>query len=145
MPIDISWEDTAQKPEEAEFQKSKQGKLDEEEEEEVEEAEEEQEQQEELKERREGTDEEYESMGIAEMIGSVWNEVATSKGYEAITDKQLEFLNKHTARLEEKHLGDKMKMMPEVEAGLAHLVVYLPKWLKKKQDDADKPKKPDNS
>ena len=138
MPIDITWEDTKQKPEETEFQKSKQTTLDEETKEELEE-----EQQEADRESRESVEEEskeYEPMGLAAMIGGVWNEVATPKGYEPLTDKQLDFLNTHTARLEEKHLKDKMLMMPEVEALLAHAVIYVPKWLKKKQEDAKKPK-----
>lgn len=80
----------------------------------------------------------YESMGLAEMVSEMWNDVGGEKGYELVTDKQKAFLEKHTARLEEKHFKEKMDMIPELEAALAHVVVYVPKFLKKRRLDRQK-------
>jgi hypothetical protein len=125
--IDIEWKDVEKKVEEDEFQKEKKAQYDE------------QQQQQQTEQNSEQNSEqddadEYESLGLASMISEVWNEVAVDKGYEPVTEKQDAFLQRHTEKLEQKYLKDKMNMLPEVEAGLSHLVVYLPKWLKHKRE-----------
>ena len=75
---------------------------------------------------------ENESLGLAALIGETWNEIVVSKGYESVTDKQLTFLNNHTQKLEQKYLNDKQNIMPEIDALLSHVVVYLPKIIKHK-------------
>lgn len=75
---------------------------------------------------------ENESLGLAALIGETWNEIVVSKDYESVTDKQLTFLNNHTQKLEQKYLNDKQNIMPEIDALLSHVVVYLPKIIKHK-------------
>lgn len=120
--INIEWKDVEKKVEEDEFKQEKKAQYDEQQQQQSEQN---------SKQNNEQNDkDEYESLGLASMISEVWNEVAVNKGYEPVTDKQNTFLQKHTEKLEQKYLKDKMNMLPEVEAGLSHLVVYLPKWLK---------------
>ena len=76
-------------------------------------------------------DQPNEIVGIARMGADTWNEIAVSKGYEPVTDAQKDFLQKHTNRLEEKYLRDRINILPEVESALVHVVVYLPKYLRK--------------
>lgn len=128
--IDIEWKDVAEKVEEAEFKDEKkaeyeqqQNKLKEQQ------ADAEQEQQ------SGSSDDDFESIGLSGVISEVWNEVAVDKGYEPVSDKQSAFLQRHTERLEEKYLKDRMDMLPEIDAALAHVVVYLPKWLKHQREN----------
>lgn len=123
--ISVEWEDIAPKLEEAEFMKEKAAKLG-------------------NKTMQTGapnnsgngtsgsqtTPSNYESIGLSDMVSEIWNEVAVEKGYEPVNEKQKEFLNRHTARVEEKYLKDRMNMLPEIESALAHFTVYVPKWLK---------------
>jgi len=125
--IDIEWEDVEKKVEEDEFKKEKKAEYDKQQKEQKTEEKEEQE-------KPEAQVQKYEPIGLSSLGSEVWNEVAVEKGYEAVSDKQSEFLQKHTARLEEKYLKDRMNMLPEIEAGLAHVVVYLPKWLKHRKE-----------
>ena len=66
---------------------------------------------------------------LAGLIADTFNEIGAERGYDPVSEAQRAFLVKHSAAVEEKYLKDIM-IYPEVEAGLAHLVVYLPKWTK---------------
>jgi hypothetical protein len=77
---------------------------------------------------------------LAGLIADSFNEVGVDRGYDPVTDAQRAFLVKHTARAEEKYLKDIM-LYPEIEAGLAHVVVYLPKLTKKMTADNKRQKK----
>ena len=123
--IDIEWKDVAAKLEETEFKDEKQKQLA------AQQAAQQQEAAKTETEQQNNTDapDEYEAIGLASLISGVWNEVAVDKGYEPVTEKQDAFLQRHTARLEEKWLKDKTDMLPEIDAALSHAVVYLPKWL----------------
>ena len=125
--IDIEWKDVEKKLEEDEFKTEKKAEFDKQQKEQ-------QEEQTEQTEQAEQTEQDYESIGLVDLVSESWNELAVEKGYEPVTEKQQASLRKHTARLEEKYLKDKMNMMPEIEAGLAHLVVYVPKWLKHRKE-----------
>lgn len=129
MALDIKWSDIKPKLEEEEFKKAKKTKLDEQNAAEEEQAEGEEEAAEE-----ETEGERYEPMGLAELGAELWNESAVPKGYDAISEQQKAFLDKHTGRLEEKWLKDRLKILPEIEAGLSHIIVYLPKWLKYRRE-----------
>ena len=119
--MDIEWKDVEKKIEEDEFAKEKQATLREQQAAAAGKAE--------TKTAPE-TDNQYETIGLSSMISEVWNETAVEKGYDPVTEQQDEFLRRHTARLEEKYLKDRMNLLPELEAALSHAVVYLPKWLK---------------
>lgn len=67
------------------------------------------------------------SIGLAALLYETWNTVAVKKGYDEVNPIQKQFLDKHTEKLEEKWLAD-IELLPELEAGLSHLIVYLPKW-----------------
>lgn len=69
------------------------------------------------------------SIGLAAIIYETWNSIAGPKGYDEVNPAQKTFLDKHTAKLEAKWLKD-IELLPELEAGLSHVVVYLPKWVK---------------
>lgn len=86
------------------------------------------------------TDNEYdEQIGIAGMIAEVWNDVGVKRGYDEISEKEITFLNKHSAKLERKMLD--LKLTPEIDAALSHIVVYAPKWIKHHNEtNQDKPK-----
>ena len=81
---------------------------------------------------------EFEAMGLAGMIAEIWNEVGGEKGYEEVTDRQIEFLNKRSARFEKKYLEDRTNILPEIELALSHAVVYVPKWLKHRRQNRGK-------
>ena len=120
--IDIEWKDVEKKVEEEEFKKEKAAEY--------------QQQTEQQKTEQQKTEtatedkEKFEALGLSDVISETWNEIAVDKGYEAVNEKQAAFLRKHSERLEEKYLKDRMNLMPEIEAGLTHFVVYMPKWLK---------------
>ena len=73
------------------------------------------------------TDNRPHSIGLAALVYETWNTVAVKKGYDEVNSIQKQFLDKHTEKLEEKWLAD-IELLPELEAGLSHLIVYLPKW-----------------
>jgi Skp family chaperone for outer membrane proteins len=120
--IDIEWKDVEKKVEEDEFKKEKAAEY--------------QQQQSDQKTEQQKTEtatedkDKFESIGLADIVSETWNSIAVDKGYEAVTPQQAAFLRKHSERLEEKYLKDRMNLMPEIEAGLTHFVVYMPKWLK---------------
>ena len=76
------------------------------------------------------------NLGIADMISGIWNEVAVERGYEPVNEKQQEFLNKHTMRFEDKYLKDRINILPEIDAALAHFTVYVPKYIKHRKETA---------
>ena len=81
----------------------------------------------------------WEPIGLAAIGYETWNEVAVARGAEPVSDAQKRFLDARTKKLEEKWLKD-MKLLPEIEAALGHVVVYLPKYvryLKQKKDKQD--------
>lgn len=122
--VDIEWKDVEKKLEEDEFKKEKSEQL-------QQEADTAAEQQSDKKQDKES---DYETIGLSNMVSEMWNGVAVEKGYDPVTEKQSEFLQRHTARFEEKYLKDRLNMLPEIEALASHLVVYLPKWLKHKKE-----------
>ena len=89
--------------------------------------------------KKEESTDSMESFGLADMIAESWNDVAIPKGYDGVTETQKTFLTKHTIKLENKIIKA-INLVPEVEASLAHVIVYLPKWVKKKKADMDKDK-----
>lgn len=83
-----------------------------------------------------GQSHEWKSIGLAAIGYETWNELAVGKGYDAVSDAQKAFLDRHTAKLEEKWLKN-VELLPEIEAGLSHVVVYLPKWVKGQKGKAE--------
>ena len=84
----------------------------------------------------------FEKGFISDMISEAWNDIAVGKGYDSVTDTQKQFLSMHSARVEEKYLK-KIELYPEIEAGLAHFIIYFPKWVKKNKPGSKKNKKED--
>ena len=78
-----------------------------------------------------------ETLGLARMIYEYWNTEAVGKGYEEISQKQQDYLDKNTAALEDKYLKD-INLAPEIRAGLSHVVVYVPKWLRHQKTKKEK-------
>jgi hypothetical protein len=69
---------------------------------------------------------------LATTIAMLWNKIATDKGYEAVNDKEVEYLKQHSSRLEQKY-ANKIEVIkyPEIEFLLANLMVFAPKIYKK--------------
>ena len=78
----------------------------------------------------------WESIGLAAVGYETWNEVAVARGAEPISDEQKRFLDARTRKLEEKWLRN-IKLLPEIEAALGHVVVYLPKYVKYQKQKKD--------
>ena len=71
----------------------------------------------------------WEPMGLAAIGYETWNQVAVDRGAEPISDEQKRFLDARTRKLEEKWLKN-IQLLPEIEALMGHIVVYVPKYAK---------------
>ncbi|MDE2439262.1 MAG: hypothetical protein KGN01_07785 [Patescibacteria group bacterium] len=131
--IEVEWSNIEEKPEESEFKDEKSEKWEQRQKETAADAETQSKKTSETAGKTHTENDE--SIGLAEMISETWNEVGADRGYEPISDKQANFLTRHTQRLENKFMKERGDLSPEIEALLAHVVVYLPKWYKKKHAD----------
>ena len=116
----FEWHDVEQKLEEDEFKEEKQA-------EQTEQAEANREQAQQAPGSSDRQQSSFEKIGLASIVYESWNNYAVDKGYSAINETQKAFLDKHTVALEQKYLSD-MELLPEIEALLAHVVVYVPKY-----------------
>lgn len=130
--INIEWEDVAEKIEEEEFKKEKKAEYD------AQQSEKQDEQDDEQSDEQDEQSDEYKPIGLSSLVSGIWNEVAVEKGYDAVSKEQDAFLLEHTKGFEQKYLKDRMNILPELDAALSHIVVYLPKWLKHKKENKSK-------
>jgi hypothetical protein len=120
--VDIDWTDVEKKVEEDELKNEKKEQYDKQQKQQDEQQDEQQ------NEQQDEQQDDYQPIGIAALFSGAWNEIVVPKGYEPVSDAQEKFLEKHTARFEEKYLKN-VNLIPELETALAHSIVYLPKWL----------------
>ncbi len=69
-----------------------------------------------------------ETGSLASIIVMNWNKIAVDKGYEPVSDRELEYLKEHSQRLEAKYSG-KLAVLksPELEFAIALIHVFAPK------------------
>ena len=125
--INIEWKDVEKKVEEDQFRDAKAQQQNQQQS---------QEQQNQQQQQAHEQKDDHLNLGLAGMVSGIWNDLAAERGYEPVDEKQQEFLNKHTARLEDKYLRDRMNILPEIEAALAHFTVYVPKYMKHRKEIA---------
>ena len=78
-------------------------------------------------------EDEYSNGLLSDIISDMWNDIAVTKGYEAVSDEEKIFLTKHAQRFEAERINKIMN--PTTEFVITELYVYGKKYLKKRLSD----------